>query len=86
MASETDLREWRKCRRQSQRRLHPGAVFGAIATLLLVTVRLLVGERAPAWLLLVLLMSVWFQPIGDWINVRYLDRRIAEAEREQDTG
>ena len=86
MVSEAELRRWRRYRKQSRDRLWPGAVFGGLATLALVVIRLLVGDRFPGWLLLVGLAAVWFQFLGDWINVRYLDRRIATAERERGPG
>jgi hypothetical protein len=48
--------------------------------------RLQIGHPLPTWVLLATLAAGWFQFIGDWINVRYLDRQIARAEREQGTG
>jgi hypothetical protein len=81
-ANESELKTWRKFREHSRKRLVPGAVFGILGTLLTGAIRLLLGESFPDWLLIVAIGLSWFQFVGDWVNVRSLDRRIADAEND----
>jgi len=64
MASETEAREWRRFRAQSQRRLGPGAAFGAFGTVLLAFIRLLVWEELANWLLVLGLLIFWFSSLA----------------------
>jgi hypothetical protein len=74
------LREWRKYREQSRRALGPAGMLSGIVTAGL-AVAYLLGVRFPLWLWLLILAVVWFQFLGDCLNVFILTRRIAAAER-----
>ena len=80
-SSESDIRTLRKYRQQSLRRLHP-AIIGAalVLTVIVIALRLLLATRFPLWIALLIVASIWFQVVGDWINVRSLNRRIASIE------
>jgi hypothetical protein len=83
MTTDAELHQWRKNRDRSRRSLAGDALFGVAGTLILIASFFFVGHRLPAWVFPVGFAGVWFQFIGDWINVRTLDRRIAAAERSQ---
>lgn len=84
MVCNTELRRWRKYRSQSQAMLRPACIFGSVGTLVLLALAYFAKDRTSSWgWWLVLLGTVWFGFVGDWINIRYLDRRIAAAEEEQ---
>lgn len=81
MATERQLREWRRYRRESERRLRPGILIAGVATLGLLAAVHLARAPLPPWGEALLLLAFWFQVVGDFLNVRLLNRRIAEAER-----
>ena len=75
------LHEWRKLREQSRCALAPAGIMSGLVTAALAGSYFL-GVRFPPWLWLVILVVVWFQFLGDCLNVYFLSRRIAAAERE----
>jgi len=83
MATEREWKEWRKYRRQSQRRLRPSV--SAAGTITLVLAALVYFSRFPVaiWVQLLWLLFIWYMPVLDFWNVRHQNRLIAEAEREQ---
>ena len=88
MADPSRLQQWRKLRERSRRRLRPEAIAGALATAVIIGLnRLAPGSTfdlsAPdLWLSLGGLFCVWWPFVDDWLNARYLARRIAQAENE----
>lgn len=73
------LREMRKHLRQSRVLLGPQAAFGAVVTAAGVPV--VVWSGCSRWAWLVLAIMAWHGFAGDLINVLYLGRRVAVAER-----
>ena len=82
MADSRQLQEWRKYREQSRQALRAGAILGALVTGGL-GIAFLFGARWPLWVVLLILAAGWFQFLGDWFNLRHLDRQIAASEREE---
>jgi hypothetical protein len=80
IATASQLDEWRKHRRQSFVALRVQAVFLPVTVVVLICLHWWVGLSLWVWLL-VLGFSA-FGLVGDLINIVYLDRRIAAAERD----
>lgn len=80
--SEAELRGWRRNRASSRRRLPFGYAFALFFTVAAAWVFYFRHDAVPPWVYLIGLFCVWFQPIGDSINVWYLGRRLHAAERD----
>ena len=75
-----ELREMRKFLQQSRNALVPYAVIGLVLTAAGVAVEVC-GAGCSWWAWVVLALVAWHGFAGDLINVLYLRRRIAAAER-----
>jgi hypothetical protein len=75
-----ELREMREFLQQSRAALWPYAVIGVVVTAAGVAVEVW-GAGCSWWAWLVLAVVAWHGFAGDLINVLYLRRRIAAAER-----
>jgi hypothetical protein len=75
--------EWRRDRAASRRRLPGGIAFGLLLTAVLAVTYVIVGWAFHWWLYLLVLLAGWFGAAGDTMNIWYLDRHIAAAERDQ---
>jgi len=80
MATASQLKEWRKYRRQSFVALRVQAVFLAVTVVVLIGLHWWIGLSL--WVWLIVLGFGAFGPIGDLINIVYLDRRIAAVGRD----
>jgi hypothetical protein len=80
---EQEIREMRKFYRQSRASLLPYAVIGVVATGVGVAIQVW-GAGCSWWVWVALMVIAWHGFIGDLINVLYLGRRIAAAERNRD--
>ena len=75
--------EWRGATVPRPRRLPGGIAFGLFLTAVLAVTYVIVGWAFPWWLYLLVLLAGWFGAAGDTMNIWYLDRHIAAAERDQ---
>jgi hypothetical protein len=76
-----ELREMRDFLQQSRAALGPYAVIGIVLTTVGVAVQVW-GSGCSWWAWAVLVVVAWHGFAGDLINVLYLRRRIAAAERQ----
>jgi hypothetical protein len=81
MATASELDDWRRSRRQSLRALPGHAVFVLALTAVLLALHWLLGLWISACLAILALGS--FSLAGDLINIIWVGRRIAQAERRQ---
>jgi hypothetical protein len=82
---EKQLREWRKAYGQSQARLLGGAIVGGLGTAAVLGFWLVTLVRLPLWMYLLAVFAVWYQFVGDWMNMLWLRPRIDAAEQDRET-
>jgi hypothetical protein len=80
---DQELRLWRKYLRQSLARRRSGVIVGCTGTVAVTAVRILFGDRVPLIACVGLFGLAWMQYVGDWINVRYLERRLASTDHDR---
>jgi hypothetical protein len=81
MATASQLKEWRKYRRQSAVALRFQAIFLPLVVVVLAGLHWWIGLSLWVWLLVLGFSAVGL--IGDLTNIVYLDRRIADANRSE---
>ena len=83
MSSDRRVNDLQKFRAQSARRLWPEAKFAMTASALVLAVWFYARTHGRAsgfpWPLVLLIASFWVMLIGDWLNVRFIVRRLSEA-------